>query len=199
VVIGRSARLTSFFVVDGPDFASLGDLGFIQCSSLTTLFRGVLLLRASRTHSCCAGSTHLELFRLGVDSAVLVSSFPREARRVFCRSGSTLSSSALRCDMSLASGFGEAKAAFCSCHCRMRSRTGLVSYRSSGLLSEALDVGGALRRLFDARRGVVGVEGIGEHVVQDASYAETSPSASGCWCRNSRCVSSFGSVDDITG
>jgi hypothetical protein len=38
-------------------------------------------------------------------------------------------------------------------------------------------VGGALRRLFDARRGVVGAEGIGEHVVQDVSYAETSPSA----------------------
>jgi hypothetical protein len=79
--------------------------------------------------------------------------------------------------MSLVLGFGEAAAALCSCHCRMRSRTEFVSYRSSGLLSEALDVGGALRRLFDARRGVVGAEGIGEHVDQDASYAETSPSA----------------------
>jgi hypothetical protein len=199
MVIGRSAWLTSFFAVDGPDFASLGDLDFFQCSSLTTLFRGVLLLRAARTNSRCAGSTHLELFRLGVDSAVFVSSFPREARRVFCCSGSLLSSSALKSDMLLMLGFGEATAAFCSCHCRMRSRTELASYRSSGLLSEALDVGGALRRLFDARRGVVGAEGIGEHVVQEASYAETSPSAVGCWCRNPRCVSSFGNVDDING
>jgi hypothetical protein len=60
-------------------------------------------------------------------------------------------------------------------------------------------VGGALRRLFDARRGVVGAEGIGEHVVQDASYAETSPSAVVVGAEISRCVLSFDSVDDITG
>ena len=66
------------------------------------------------------------------------------------------------------------------------------------MLSEALDVGGALRRLFDARRGVVGAEGIGEHVVQDASYAETSPSAMVIGAEILG-VSSFGSVDDITG
>jgi hypothetical protein len=66
------------------------------------------------------------------------------------------------------------------------------------LLSEALDVGGALRRLFDARRGVVGAEGIGEHVVQDASYAETSPLAVVVGAEISRYVSSFDSVDDIT-
>ena len=80
----------------------------------------------------------------------------------------------------------------------MRSRTEFASYRSSVLLSEALDVGGALRRLFDARRGVVGAEGIGEHVVQDVSYAETSPSAVVVGAEISRCVSSFDSVDDIT-
>jgi hypothetical protein len=55
----------------------------------------------------------------------------------------------------------------------MRLRTEFASHAPSGLLSEAFGVAGTLRRLFDARRGVVGAEGIGEHVVQDISYAET--------------------------
>jgi hypothetical protein len=60
-------------------------------------------------------------------------------------------------------------------------------------------VGGALRRLFDARRGVVGAEGIGEHVVQDVSCAETSPSAVVVGAEILDVFQSFGSVDDING
>lgn len=55
----------------------------------------------------------------------------------------------------------------------MRSRTEFASFAPRELLSEALGVAGALRRLFDARRGVIGAEGIGEHVVLEISYVET--------------------------